>query len=180
MQYRRVNQSGGTYFFTLVTHHREPIFNNPTAVTLLKEAIRSVKTQHAFSIDAFVLLPNHLHCIWTLPEGDADNSTRWMLIKGHFTRHYAALHTLSASSASRIQKRERTVWQRRFWAHWIQDENDYIKHVEYIHFNPVKHGFVSAPKDWRHSSFHRYVKQGIYDIHWSTSLENMLNDIGSE
>ncbi len=121
--------------------------------------------RHPFKIDAFVLLPEHLHCIWTLPNGDRDFSKRWRLIKSYFTRKCDEKYKLTPWE-SRKRKKEQAVWQRRFWEHLIGDDKDFVKHVEYIHYNPVKHGLVEAPKDWEHSSFHRYVREGKYALNW--------------
>jgi putative transposase len=118
-----------------------------------------------FSIDAMVLLPDHLHCIWTLPEGDADYAMRWNRIKrgvSQRTRERVA----ATLSASRLKRGELGLWQRRFWEHQIRDERDFARHVEYIHWNPVKHGYVTRAADWPYSSFHRYVTQGVYPRNW--------------
>ena len=123
--------------------------------------------QHPFKLDAFVLLPDHLHCIWTLPKDDSNFSTRWRLVKSYFSHRCKNRHQ-SIISASRGKKKEQALWQRRFWEHLIRDEADLISHVEYIHYNPVKHGLVTAPKDWEYSSFHRYVQVGIYTKSGST------------
>ena len=120
---------------------------------------------HTFTIDAIVILPEHIHCLWTLPVGDADFSTRWRLIKSHFSRHCEARYQGQVSE-SRRQKQEKAVWQRRFWEHQIRDENDFIRHVEYIHYNPVKHDLVSAPLEWEYSSFGRYVEADVYPAGW--------------
>ena len=136
--------------------------------------------KHPFEIDAFVLLPDHLHCIWTLPAGDRDFSTRWRLIKGNFSRRCDALYKCGPN-ASRSKKNEQTLWQRRFWEHLIRDEGDYLRHVEYIHYNPVKHGLVKVPKDWSHSSFRRYVENGLVDLNWGAGQEiNFDEDVGKE
>jgi putative transposase len=165
MKYRRARAEGGTYFFTVVTHRRRKFLCEPENVALLREAFRYVMEHHPFVIDAIVLLPDHLHSIWTLPEGDADFSTRWRLIKSTFTRACGEAYR-DVVSSSRRRKGEQAVWQRRFWEHQIRDKRDLIQHVEYIHYNPVKHGLVEAPRDWGYSSFHRYVRQGIYDQEW--------------
>ncbi len=180
MHYRRIFHPGGTYFFTLVTYKRKPIFKSKFAVNLLKEAFRYVKVNHPFEIDAFVLLPDHLHCIWTLPVDDIGYSQRLMLIKSYFTRYYALSFSLEKSTKSRLQKRERCVWQRRFWEHLIHDENDFVQHLHYIHYNPVKHGFVLSPKDWQYSSFHQYVKKDLIDIEWGANDYRLDKDIGYE
>ncbi|GAB4255677.1 MAG: hypothetical protein Kow0065_03910 [Methylomicrobium sp.] len=120
-----------------------------------------------FDINAMVIMPDHLHCIWTLPE-DADFSTRWNLLKGHFSRAIAKGERVSDS---RHNRRERGLWQRRFWAHLITDQTDFNHHVDYIHWNPVKHGWVQHVADWQYSSFHKFVEQGIYPNHWGHSGE---------
>ena len=180
MQYRRSKTKGATYFFTLVTHHRRKILCQPENVDLLREAFRYVMEKHPFKFDAIVILPDHLHCIWTLPEGDADFSTRWRLIKSYFSRK-CDLKYQGKISASRQSKKEKTVWQRRFWEHQIRDEKDFRSHVDYIHYNPVRHGLVDAPKDRQYSSFHRYVKDGIYDESWGASQKIIFDDnVGME
>jgi len=126
--------------------------------------------QYPLIIDACVVLPNHLHCIWTLPEGDSDFSTRWRLIKSYFSRKCDE-RCKRYVSAVRRKKKEQAVWQRRFWEHQIRDEDDFVRHVEYIYFNPVKHGLVKAPKDWPYSSFHRDVRDGKCDLEWGAGIE---------
>ena len=155
MSYRRLYVPGSTYFFTVVTYDRQPLFNDPANVQLLREAFRRVKRHHPFTVEAIVVLPDHIHALWTLPEGDVDFSTRWRLIKAHVSRRCAKSYQHSPS-ASRLQKGEKTVWQRRFWEHLIRDQRDFDNHVAYIHNNPVKHGLVSTPADWPHSSFHKH------------------------
>ncbi|WGV25149.1 REP-associated tyrosine transposase [Halotia branconii] len=180
MQYRRAITKGGTYFFTLVTHNRQKLFCLPTNVALLRNAFRYVMRQHPFIIDAFILLPEHLHCIWTLPAEDSNFSTRWRLIKSYFSRQCNILSQEYLSTSRQI-KQERAIWQRRFWEHLIRDEVDFKKHVEYIHYNPVKHGLVQAPKDWEYSSFHRSVRQGMYDVMWGAGEEFVFDThIGKE
>jgi putative transposase len=173
MRYRRAKVKGGTYFFTVVTHRRIKIFAQSDNVELLRQVFKKVKERHPFKIDAFVLLPDHLHCIWTLPKGDADFSTRWRLIKSYFGRQIGLVGWLegrnptnTTTSASRLRKKEQTIWQRRFWEHLIRNHEDLRKHVEYIHYNPVRHGLTKTPGDWEYSSFHRYVDKGIYNINW--------------
>jgi len=165
--YRRANLSGGTYFFTVVTYRRQPIFHNNMARQLLREAILKTRKNYPFTIDAFVLLPNHLHCLWTLPENDHDFSTRWNLIKSTFSKsakpYYHNTHWINPSKQ---KHRETTIWQRRFWEHLIRDDYDFEKHVDYIHWNPVKHGYVHRTCDWPYSTFHRYAKMGIYPLNW--------------
>ena len=180
MQYRRSKIEGGTYFFTVVTHKRRPFLCVVENVSLMRDAFRYVIARHPFKIDAFVLLPDHLHTIWTLPDGDSDFSNRWRLIKSYFSRRCDTGYQ-GAVSASRKRKKERAVWQRRFWEHQIRDETDFIRHLEYIHYNPVKHGLVKASKDWEYSSFHRYVRQGDYDELWGTGVDvSFVDNIGNE
>ncbi|MBD2194885.1 MULTISPECIES: REP-associated tyrosine transposase [Calothrix] len=180
MQYRRATIAGGTYFFTVVTDNRKKFLCIPSYVVLLRDAFRDVMKQHPFIIDACVVLPDHLHCIWTLPPEDSDFSTRWRLIKSYFSRKCDTLLAENLSS-SKQKKQERAIWQRRFWEHLIKDEVDFKNHVEYIHYNPVKHGLVQAPKDWEYSSFHRAVRQGMYDVMWGAGEEIVFAaDIGKE
>ncbi|MDM8567124.1 hypothetical protein QUF74_15920 [Candidatus Halobeggiatoa sp. HSG11] len=109
-----------------------------------------------------------LYTIWTLPPNDADYKTRWALIKAGFSR---LLPSIEKKSTSRIKRGERGIWQRRFWEHVIRDENDFNRHVDYIHWNPVKHGWVKQVKDWPYSSFHNHVEQGIYPLNWACTIE---------
>ncbi|MCB2184062.1 MAG: transposase [Desulfobulbaceae bacterium] len=173
MQYRRDRTKGGTFFFTVVTHNRRKILCQPDNIILLRRIFKEMVTRHPFVIDAFVLLPEHLHCIWTLPDGDENFSTRWRLIKGAFTRKCSAKYKANPS-LSRKNKNEQSVWQRRFWEHCIRDEDDFDRHVAYIHYNPVKHGLVSSPHEWPYSSFHRYVREGIYQLNWAAEKEIIL------
>ncbi|TVP63142.1 MAG: transposase [Leptolyngbya sp. LCM1.Bin17] len=154
MSYRRLYVPGATYFFTVVTYDRRPLFSDPVNVQLLREAFRRVKQHHPFTVEAIVVLPDHIHTLWTLPEGDADFSTRWRLIKTYVSRRCAKTYQ-PPGSASRQQKSERTVWQRRFWEHLIRNQRDFDNHVAYIHNNPVKHGLATTPEAWPHSSIHR-------------------------
>jgi len=168
MRYRRLRTGGGTYFFTVVTYERKGLLCDPVNVQLLREAFQRVRLKRPFLVEAFVLLPDHLHCIWTMPEGDFDYPTRWRLIKSHFAKR-CENNGVVLISDSRLKKEERGIWQRRFWEHMIRDQQDFNRHIEYIHFNPVKHGYVSAPKEWRYSTFHQFVKAGIYDVDFGVS-----------
>ncbi|MFE1747914.1 transposase [Coleofasciculus sp. H7-2] len=180
MQYRRAKIEGGTYFFTLVTHNRRKFLCIPSNISILRNAFREIIKTHPFKIDACVILPDHLHCIWTLPDGDSDFSTRWRLIKSYFSRNCEPQYHQKVS-LSRQSKKEQSIWQRRFWEHQIRDEEDFAKHIDYIHYNPVKHGLVKAPKDWEYSSFHRYVNAGIYDVSWGSGEEILFDvSIGHE
>ena len=180
MEYRRALIKGGTYFFTLVTHNRRQFLCQPENISLLRESFRYVMQRHPFKIDAIVILPEHLHCIWTLPDGDSNFPTRWRLIKSYFSRHCDAQYHGKMTS-SRQKKKEQTLWQRRFWEHQIQTEQDLVHHIDYIHYNPVKHGLVNVPLAWKYSSFHRYVHQGIYHLKWGVNEEVVFpSDIGNE
>lgn len=131
-------------------------------------------------MEALVLLPDHLHCIWRLPDGDVNYSMRWGLIKKEFTKRARNLVDTAHPTKSRERHREGTIWQRRFWEHQIKDERDFAIHCDYIHYNPVKHGLVMSPKDWIYSTFHRYVKAGVYPREWGMSEINFTEDIGGE
>ena len=165
--YRRYRVAGGTYFFTLVTHQRRRFLTSPRARTYLRNAIRTIRSERPFQIVAVVLLPDHLHCVWELPPGDDDYSTRWRRIKSLFTSAWiAAGGREGRRSGSRAAKGEQAVWQRRFYEHTVRDEEDLERCVDYIHWNPVKHDLVSRVRDYRWSSFHRFVQLGHYDIEW--------------
>ena len=163
MRYRRSFQPGGSFFFTVVTAHRRPVFASATAVALLRESFRAVRKARPFDIDAIVVLPDHLHCIWTLPDGDADFMTRWRLIKTWFSKHAEI----------------KNIWQQRYWEHVLRDERDVEHHVDYIHFNPVRHGLVDSVVDWPYSSFHRYVARGTYRADWGREFLERVG-VGSE
>ena len=172
--YRRNFVPGGTFFFTvnlaerqlrLLTEHIEP----------LRHAFRETRSRHPFSIAAIVVLPDHLHTIWTLPENDSDFATRWRLIKSSFSR---ALPRGERISTSRERKGERGIWQRRYWEHTIRDEADFARHVDYVHINPVKHGHVPRAVDWPHSSIHRYIRAGWLTADWACDSEN--GNVGGE
>jgi putative transposase len=164
MRYRRANVAGATYFFTVnLAERRTGLLVEH--IDALREALRRVKRTHPFGIDALVVLPDHLHALWTLPQDDADFATRWMLIKGGFSRQIPASEY---RSPSRVAKGERGIWQRRYWEHLIRDERDFARHVDYIHFNPVKHGLVTCAVDWPYSSIHRYVRLGLVEPDWAS------------
>ena len=162
MQYRRNYVKGGSYFFTvnLLDRNKSLLVEH---IDLLRESIRVVKCQRPFYIDAWVVLPDHLHAVLTLPDNDTDYSGRWREIKKRFSKSLPKTEFLTQT---RKRKNERGIWQRRFWEHTIRDDNDYWHHVNYVHFNPLKHGLVSRIVDWPYSSFHRAVKRGIYTNNW--------------
>ncbi len=159
--YRRFYQNGGTYFFTVVTDHRRPIFCEDAAVSLLHKCLTDVNRSHPFVTEAIVLMPDHLHTIWTLPDGDSDFSTRWSLVKGSFSRQ-SSLPSSEYLSQTRLRKRERGVWQRRFWEHLVRDQKEFNRLCDYIHYNPVKHGLVGSPEEWKHSTYNQFVQRGMY------------------
>lgn len=167
MRYRRAWTKGGTFFFTInLNNRRQTLLIDH--VDRLRDAFKTVRRRHPFRIDTIVVLPDHLHAIWTLPEVDSDFSTRWALIKAAFSR---AIPKDDAVSRSRLAKGERGIWQRRFWEHQIRDDKDMHRHVDYIHWNPVKHGYVERPVDWLFSSFHRYVKRDLLPEDWGVTPE---------
>ena len=178
MKYKRLLLPGTSYFFTVVTHNRRPIFNNEQSIATLKNAFRAVRAKHSFEIDAIVILPNHIHCIWTLPEKDTDYAKRLRLIKTWFTKHcYIELRV--EQDVSRKARNEQAIWQHRYWEHVIRDEKDLINHIGYIHYNPVQHGYVKSVSDWPYSSFHQYVNKGWLDENWGTG-EIDFADAGNE
>jgi putative transposase len=133
-------------------------------IDILREVFKAACRRRPVTLESIVILPDHLHCLWTLPDGDADFSTRWQDIKARFSGRISKGERLSNR---RLKKGERGVWQRRFWEHFIRDEQGYERHMDYIHYNPVKHGYVTRVPDWPYSSFHRYVRCGIYDLEWA-------------
>jgi putative transposase len=167
MPYYRRARTGPTYFFTLVAFERRPILCSEPIRNLLRLAVQNVRTRRPFDIDAWVLMPDHLHCIWTLPEGDTDYSTRWAQIKRTVSRfcdtNIRALHPVSES---RRKHRDSVIWQRRFYEHAIRDELDFERHVDYVHFNPVRHGHAESAAAWPFSTFHRHVRAGILPADW--------------
>lgn len=165
MRYRRANTADGTYFFTvnLVNRNSDLLVRH---VDELRAAVNTVKARHPFSILAMVVMPDHLHAIWRLPPGDANYPLRWSLIKAGFSRQ---LEKGEFTRASRQTKRERGIWQRRYWEHQIRDEADLSQHVDYIHYNPVKHGWVTHAADWPHSTLQGYIERGILPPEWGGS-----------
>ena len=188
MYYRRAFIPGGTYFFTVVTARRRKLFGDEASIDVLRQAFCHVNSTRPFTIDALVILPDHLHCIWTLPPSDSDYPTRWRLLKTWVTKHrpgpapeakslgrsdYAAL--IRPTGPARP-----AVWQGRYWEHVIRDETDYRQHVDYIHYNPVKHGYVQRPWDWAYSSFRHYVQQGRYPQDWGETAPVFGEGVGHE
>jgi putative transposase len=161
--YRRAFVPGGCWFFTAnVLNRRSSLLTDE--VNALREATRRTQARYPFHIDAVVILPDHIHAVWTLPPGDADFSTRWRLIKSYFAKSIPKGERLSPV---RQLRGERGIWQRRFWEHLIRDEGDYARHVEYCYINPVKHRHVQRVQDWPFSSFHRNVRDGLFPADWA-------------
>jgi putative transposase len=177
MQYGKPRTQDETFFFTIATRNRAPFLCKQSSVLSMRDAIRTVSRHRPFSLHAFVLLPDHLHCIWTLPLNDPDVTGRWNEIKNEFSR---GIHT---SPAPAVPDREDpdSLWRPGLNEHRILDDRDFVSHVEYIHFNPVKHGLVSLPRTWPHSTFLRYVERGLYLPDWGSAGEDLLDSgIGSE
>jgi putative transposase len=171
--------AGGCFFFTVVVHQRRRLFDDPRAVALLGNIMRECNGRWPYTVNAMVLLPDHLHVIWTLPASDAEYSKRLGWIKKEFTKRWeigrAMPDELRAKrqaqpdlriSAARQRERRHGIWQPRFWEHTLDSDDDFERHFDYIHWNPVKHGYVQYPHEWEHSTFHRYVDRGVYDRRW--------------
>ncbi len=173
------------------TYKRQPILTIPENISRLKTAFRHVKQKRPFEIDGIVVLPDHVHCIWRLPEEDDDFATRWRLIKHFFSRSCSVgrmgeaerTHqsgTDKVANPSRTGKREKPVWQRRYWEHLIRNEEDWRRHMDYIHYNPVKHGLVASPYDWLNSSFKKAVKRGLYERDWGSNEPDTIREMNLE
>jgi putative transposase len=174
MQYRRSGTAGGSYFFTvsLAERNSDVLVRN---IDVLRAVLGHVKNAHPFAVVAMVVLPEHLHAIWRLPPGDANYPMRWSLIKAGFSRR---LNKGESIGASRKVRRERGIWQRRYWEHQIRDETDLAHHVDYIHYNPVKHGFVTRPVDWPHSTLHGYIDRKMVSKDWGVGMTSEANGYG--
>jgi len=165
--YRRNRVPGGSFFFTVNLLDRSSDLL-VTQVDALRDAVRRTRARAPFHIDAWVILPDHMHCLWTLPEGDADFPGRWWAIKMAFSK---SLPAGEPRSPAMTRRGERGIWQRRYWEHTIRDDRDYAAHMDYTHFNPVKHGFVEHPAAWPFSSFRRCVGKGLYPADWMGSRD---------
>jgi putative transposase len=177
-EYRRNKLKGGTFFFTVVTYNRKPIFTGGKERALLRYAWQDVQKRFPFETIAVCLLPDHLHSIWHLPENDMNFSVRWKEIKRLFTKAYPEQIGVGGSrNDSRIKHKEAAIWQRRFWEHTIRDEQDLNCHIDYIHYNPVNHGLVQSVREWPWSSFHRYVKAGWYEMDWGGMIDEPLGNL---
>jgi putative transposase len=173
-RYRRARIEGGLFFFTVVLADRSSDLL-VREIDRLRRAYRETQVSRSFETEAICILPDHLHAIWSLPPGDSDFASRWMRIKAKFSR---GLPASAVRSASKVAKREKGIWQRRYWEHTIRDEKDFERHVDYIHYNPVKHGLVSRVTDWPHSSFHRYVEHGILPADWGGDMRDTGGPFG--
>jgi putative transposase len=170
--YRRVRVPGGTYFFTtnLLDRQSQLLVKH---IDLFRQAVRETRVRHPFHIDAWVVLPDHTHCVWTLPPGDENHSQRWRSIKHHFSRHLPETGSISSVYARR---RERDIWQKRFWEHAIRDDADYEAHIDYCYINPVKHGWAEQAKDWPYSTFHRDIRAWLYPLDWATGVMDLAEE----
>ena len=170
-QYIRARQPGGTYFFTVVTHQRQPLLASAEMVERLRQAFRQVMARRPFAVEAMVILPDHLHCLWRLPSDDVNYSERWRQIKRFLS---------IGVGVDKNQRGEKALWQRRYWEHVVRDEKDWRRHCDYIHYNPVKHGYVTRPSDWPHSSFARAVAQGRYEPGWGEDAPPGIGEMDYE
>ncbi len=162
--YRRLYQDGATYFFTVVTHKRRPIFKEEKNIQIFKQSISAIKKSYPFEIKALVILPDHIHTLWEMPTDEQNFSLRWQLIKLYCSKRIPV----------------KPLWQNRFWEHLVRDEKDMNRHYDYIYYNPVKHGLVTKAIDWPYSTFKRDVELGIYDKNWGLSGMSHLDDLDFE
>jgi putative transposase len=168
-RYRRLFVPGGTFFFTVTLADRRSDLL-VREIDLFRSAYAAAGRRHPFETVAICVLPDHLHAIWSLPQGDAGFPERWRLIKRAFSR---ALPSPSVRSASKVAKRDKGIWQRRYWEHAIRSDEDLVRHVDYIHYNPVKHGLVPRVRDWRYSSFHAHVRHGDLPEDWGGDMQDV-------
>ena len=168
-KFRRNFVPGGTYFFTVNLLDRKSQLL-VQKIELLREVVGKVRREKPFHIDAWVVLPNHLHCVWTLSPGDADYPSRWQDIKIAFSKQIPTTETLPKTQT---RPNERGIWQRRYWEHTIRDDRDYEAHVDYCHINPFKHGLVTMVRDWPYSTFHHYLKTGTYPPDWAGEMRDL-------
>jgi putative transposase len=148
---------GGTYFFTIVTYQRRPMLTQPDSISILKNIWLETITKRPVELIAYCILPDHLHCVWSMPEDDLNFPVRWSAIKGKFTIQYHQRYP---------EENETRIWENRYWEHLIRDEQDLNRHIDYIHYNPIKHGLVNKPVDWKLSSFSEYLANGFYSEDW--------------
>ena len=169
--YRRAWHVGGTYFFTVNLLKRSENDLLVRHIDLLREAVRWTRRAHPFTIHGWVVLPDHLHCVISLPVGDADFALRWRLIKMRFSK---TIPDKEWRSEARQRRSERGIWQRRYWEHLIRNDKDFAAHMDYVHINPVKHGLVARVSDWPYSTFHRLVEEAVYPFDWAGDGETIL------
>ncbi|MES2536008.1 MAG: transposase [Pseudomonadota bacterium] len=169
--YHRAWCPGGTYFFTVNLLQRSDNDLLVRHIDFLRDAVRTVRLAHPFKIHAWVVLPEHMHCVIELPAGDADFALRWRLIKIRFSK---SLPDKEWRSATRLRRGERGIWQRRYWEHLIRDDADFAAHMDYVHVNPLRHGLVEREADWRFSTFHYLVAQGVYPLDWAGEAEGEI------
>jgi putative transposase len=172
--YRCANIKGGLFFFTVALADRSSDMLTKE-VDRLRRAYRVVQQRRPFETIAICILPDHLHALWALPENDSDFASRWSLIKSGFSRGIE----VQPRSQSQASKREKGIWQRRYWEHMIRDDADLDRHVDYIHFNPVKHGHVTNVADRAHSSFHRFVERGWLAADWGGHVKEIAGSFGA-
>ena len=179
--YRRFFVPGGTYFFAVSCYRRHPFFRSQRAIELLGQAFRTIRDELPWETLAIVVIPDHLHAIWTLPGGDDDYPTRWKKVKANFTKPWLQSGGFELPvTAAQKRRGNRGIWQKRFWEHTVRDEEELDAFVDYIHYNPVKHGLVRRPADWPWSSFHRFVREGHYNREWGASEPAHLRDLDFE
>jgi len=173
VNYRRNFIPGATYFFTvaLEDRRRDTLTKN---ILALRQAFRTTRSERPFQIDAIVVLPEHLHAIWTLPSSDSDFSGRWRRVKSLFTHHLRR----AGESFDPRDGRGFRLWQRRFWEHTIRDLRDYARHVDYVHYNPVHHGYVKIAALWPYSSIHRFIRRGTITADWGATPDQEDGDYG--
>ena len=173
VRYRHDFVPGGTYSFTITLRDRSSriLIDH---IDALRAAVRAAQVRHPFDIDAMVVMPDHIHRVVTLPPGDINYSGRIRFIKSRFTRAVAA----SGVMLNRNARGECDLWQRRFWEHTIRDELDMENHINYVHINPVKHGYVTRAVDWPHSSIHRYIKAGWMTPDWGVDIDDYKMSFG--
>jgi putative transposase len=173
-RYRRAKIDGGVFFFTATLADRSSDLL-VRQIDRLRRIYMSVQNRRPFETIAICILPGHLHAIWSLPRGDRDYPMRWSTIKAGFSR---GLEEAASRTKSKIVRRERGLWQRRYWEHAIRDDADLERHVDYIHFNPVKHGYVSQAVEWPYSTFHRYVERRILSADWGGRMVEFQGEFG--
>ncbi len=174
--YRRNQQAGATYFFTLCLRDRKSRIL-VDYIDVLRLAYRKTQRKKPFITEAIVILPDHIHALWTMPTEDDDYPSRVRLFKSHFTRQLPVVMK-QTDNKNRQTHKQTGIWQLRYWEHTIRDEYDFINHANYIHYNPIKHGYVKNVADWKYSTFHRYVKKGLYEKDWGSGIEEIVGEFG--